>query len=361
MSIVYCLSVADIYTAKTMILPTQEDKGLMSAMIGQLGGLTNLMGGAVSGQTTTDLYVSMLKSEALQDPIIDRFKLMERYKKHYRSDTYRVLAKKAVVSAGKKDGIITLSIDDEDAKRAAEMANAYVEELGKLTVRLNITGAGQNRAFLEERLAAAKANLAKAEDNLKVFQARNKAVQVTAQAEATIKGVAELRAQLAAQEVQLATYRRQFTESSQEVKNLATSVGNLRGQIAKLEGTGATSSIPSVGSVPAIGQEYIRLMREFKTQETLVELLTKQYEMASLAEAKDFSPFQVIQKARVPEKKSKPHRAMIVFLAILAAFFASIVAAFILENIEQMSPRDKERWGEMRRFWKSAREDVPHK
>ena len=360
LSIAYCLSVADIYTAKTMILPTQEDKGLMSAMVGQLGGLANLVGGAVASQSTTDLYVSMLKSEALQDPIIDRFKLMERYKERYRSDTYRLLAKKTAVSAGKKDGIVTLSVDDEDPKRAADMADAYVEELGKLAVRLSVTGAGQNRAFLGERLTAARANLAKTEENLKVFQARNKAVQVTAQAEATIKGVAELRAQLAAQEVQLATYRRQFTESSQEVKNLATSVGNLRVQIAKLEGAGTASSIPSVGSVPAIGQEYVRLMREFKTQETLVDLLTKQYEMASLAEAKDFSPFQVIQKARVPEKKSKPHRAMIVFLAIWATFFASIVAAFVLENIEHMSPHDKERWGEMRRqfvFWKAAGEE----
>src|SRR5208337_839852 len=285
-SLIYSLTLPNIYTAKTLILPTQEDKGMMSAMMSQLGGLAILAGGAgvpLGGPTTTDLYVSMLKSEAVKDPIIDRFRLMEVYKNKYRTDAYKDLDKKVAVSAGKKDGIITITVDDKDPKRAAEMANTYVEELGKLAIRLTVTGAGQNRTFLEERLTKAKADLAKAEEDLKAFQTKNKAVQVTAQAEATIKGVAELRAQLAVQEVQLATYRRQFTESSQEVKNLTTSVSNLRGQIAKLEGGGGNSAIPSVGSVPTIGQEYVRIMREFKIQESLVELLTKQYEMARLS------------------------------------------------------------------------------
>jgi tyrosine-protein kinase Etk/Wzc len=224
------------------------------------------------------------------------------------------------------------------------MANAYVEELGNLAIRLNVTGAGQNRTFLEDRLGKAKADLAKAEDNLKAFQSRNKAVQVTAQAEATIKGIAEIKAQLAVQEVQLATYRRQFTESSQEVKNLATSVGNLRAQIAKLEGGGGNSAIPSVGSVPSIGQEYVRLMREFKIQESLVELLTKQYEMARLSEAKDVSPFQVILKAKVPERKSKPSRTKIVLIASFAALFFSLVLTFMIEKFNRMAEADKVRW-----------------
>lgn len=344
LSVVYSLFLPNIYTAKTMILPAQEDKGLASAMMAQLGGLASLAGASVGGATTADLYVSMLKSEAVKDPIIDRFKLMDAYDKKFRTDTYTTLDKNAAISAGKKDGIITITIDDKDPKRAAEMANSYVEELGKLAIRLNVTGAGQNRSFLEERLVKAKADLAKAEENLKAFQSKNKAVQVTAQAEASIKGVAELRAKLAAQEVQLATYRRQLTESSQEVKTLVTSVANLNGQIGKLEGVGGNSAIPSVGSVPALGQEYVRLMREFKIQESLVELLTKQYEMARLSEAKDISPLQVIQKARVPERKSKPSRSKMVLTATFAAFFMSVIMAFVLENLAQMADEDRARW-----------------
>ena len=343
-SLVYSLLLPNIYTAKTMVLPAQEDKGMMSAMMAQLGGLASIAGAAVGGPTTTDLYVSMLKSEAVKDPIIDRFRLMEVYKDKYRTDAYRSLDKKAVIVAGKKDGIITITVDDKDPKRAAGMADAYVEELGRLAIRLNVTRAGKNRSFLEERLGNAKADLAKAEENLKLFQSKNKAVQVNAQAEATIKGVAEMRAQLAVQEVQLATYRRQFTESSQEVKTQVTSVNNLKAQIARLEGTGGNSSIPSVGSVPAIGQEYIRLMREFKIQETLVELLTKQYEMAKLSEAKDVSPFQVLLKARVPEKKSKPSRSKIIIIVTALSLLGSCFLAFMLEHVRNLPESEKTRW-----------------
>lgn len=332
------------YTAKTMILPAQEDKGLMSAMLaGQVAGLAGLAGASVGVPTTAELYVSMLKSEAVKDPIIDQFKLMQVYDNNYRADTFKKLEKKVSVSAGKKDGIITITVDDEDPKRAAAMANAYVEELGKLAVRLNATGAGQNRAFLGERLASAKADLVKAEDDLKTFQARNKAVQVNSQTEATIKRIADLKAQLAISEVQLATYRRQLTESSQEVKGLKTAISNLNSQIAQLEGKGGSDALPSVGSVPAIGQEYVRLMREFKNQESLVELLTKQYEVARLTEAKDVSPFQVILKARVPEKKSRPLRSLIVLLTTLAGLLGSVFTVFVLDALHGLPDEEKKR------------------
>src|SRR6266498_4112311 len=230
-SILYSLTLPNIYTAKTMILPAQEDKGLGSAMMAQLGGLASLAGASVGGATTAELYVSMMKSEAIKDPIIDRFRLMQIYKSKYRTDVYNVLDKNPDISVGKKDGIISIAVDDKDPKCAADIANSYVEELSKFAIRLNVTGAGKNRSFLEERLAKARADLANAEENLKAFQSKNKAVQVTAQTEASIKGVADLRAKLALLEVQLATYRRQFTESSQEVKTLVTSIANLNAQI----------------------------------------------------------------------------------------------------------------------------------
>lgn len=174
------------------------------------------------------------------------------YKAKFRVDAYKALDNKALVTAGKKDGIISISVSDKDPKRAAEMANAYVEELGKLAAGLSMSGAGKNRLFLEERLATAKADLGRAGDELKNFQARNKMVNVTEQAKASIEGVAQLRGQLAVQEVQLAAMLRQFTDSSQEVKRARVTVGNLKAQIARLEGSGDNSSIPSVGSVPQL-------------------------------------------------------------------------------------------------------------
>ncbi|MBK5275246.1 MAG: lipopolysaccharide biosynthesis protein [Desulfuromonadales bacterium] len=343
------LLMPNIYTATTLILATEDDKGGMSSMMAQLGGLAGIAGGgALGGPSKTDLYVSMLKSETVRDPIIDRFKLLDVYKVKFRVDAYKTLNTKALISAGKKDGIITISVSDKDPKRAADMANGYVEELGKLAAGLNMSGAGKNRLFLEERLATAKADSVKAGDDLKAFQAKNKMLNVPEQAKASIEGIAQLRGQLAVQEVQLAAMQRQFTDASQEVKRARVAVDNLRGQIARLEGGGGNSSIPSVGSVPQLGQDYLRLMRDAKIQETMVELLTKQYEMARLSESKDLSPFQVLQKAKVPERKSKPTRAKTVILLTVTTFFFCLPLAFIKDSFDWMPNGDLERWKSLR-------------
>jgi len=316
-SVIYSLCLPNIYTAKAMLYPLQEDKSMTSALMGQLGGLVGLAGGALGGSTQTDLYITMLRCETIKDAIIDRFKLMNIYKAKYRSDAYMALEKNSSFLAGKKDGVIIISVDDKDPRRAADMANAYMDELGKLAVNVSTSSAGRNKAFFEERLTKAKSDLVRAEDSLRQYQAKNKTVDITQQAKASIEGIAKIKAELAVQEVKLATLRRQFTDSSQEVKTTSAMVSSLRGQIAGLEGNGRGSAIPSVSSIPALGQEYVRLMREFKIQEALVEGLTKQYEIAQLNEAKDIPSFQIIQKARVPDRKNRPKRTFIVLVMSL--------------------------------------------
>lgn len=326
------LMMPNIYTAKAMIIPSDDGNGAMSSLMSQLGGLAGLAGSAIGGKTTGDLYVTMLKSETVKNPIIDRFKLLDAYKAKYRADVYSALDNNVAISLGKKDGVITIAVDDKDPKRAADLANAYVEELGKLAVNLNMTGAGKNRTFLEKRIAEAKAELSRSEEALKNFQSKNMAISVTDQAQATIAGVAQLRAQLALKEVELGTLQRQFTDTSQEVKTAKSTVANLKNQIARLEGNSSgRSSIPAVGSVPLLGQEYLRLMRDFKIQEAVVEMLTKQFEVSKLSEVKDVTPFQVLQKAMVPEKRSAPLRRKLVLRSLFVSFFGAILIAFIIE------------------------------
>lgn len=337
----FSLTLSNIYTAKTMILPGDEDKGMMGAMLAQLGGLAGVAGGALGGTTKADLYVTILKSEAVKDQLIDRFKLMELFKVKYRSYAYKRLDAISKIAAGKKDGVITISVDNKDPKMAAALANGYVDELSRLAARLGMTGAGKNRVFLEKRLAEAKADLTKAEDDLKSFQARNKAISLPDQIKGTFDGLAQLRAQLALQEVQLGTLQRQFTDNSQEVKSAKAAVAQLRGQISTLEGKGGSSSTPNLGNMPQLGQEYLRLMREFKIQEAVLEILTKQYEMVKINELKDVSPIQVIQKANVPDRKSKPARSKIV---VKMAFFTGILLialAFLKEHNRQMQTEER--------------------
>jgi len=348
-SIIVSLLLPKIYSSTARIIPPQQDQGMVAALLGQAGGLANLAGGMLGSGTTGDLYVGMLKSEAVKDVIIDKFKLMNVYDEDYRLDTYETLDKATTIELGKKDGIISITVEDKDPVRAANMANAFADELSRLSVDLNITGAGQNRKFLEQRLVKAKSDLAKAEDKLKAYQSKNKAVNIGEQAKATIEGVAQLRAQLAIQEIQLASLRSYLTDENDEIKTVKSSIANLKSQIASLEGVSKGSSIPSVGSVPALGQEYMRLMRELKIQETIIEFVTNQYEMAKFNEAKDVSGVQVLQKARVPDKKLKPKRALLVLMATFVVFFFSILYAFFREYLFEMPKDDRERWRDLRK------------
>lgn len=348
-SVLYSLTLKNIYSATTRILPPQrESSGLMGMLMGASGGMGSLASDLLGKGSAAEMYISILNSEEISDRIIDRFKLMEVYKTKYRLDAYKRLDRKVEISSGKKDGIIVITVNDKDPKQAAAIANAYVDELSKLLVRLNFVDAGKNRGYLETRLIKARADLVAAEDALKAFQAKNKIVSAPEQAQASIGGIAQLQGQLAVQEVQLATLQRQFTENSQEVKTAKASIANLRGQIARLEGQGSGGAVPGVGTMPELGQQYLRLMREFKIQETIVELLTKQYEMAKLSEAKDVVNVQVIQAARVPDKKAKPKRSKIVLTVTFAAGFMAVLYAFIREAAARMSPEDRERWQKIR-------------
>ena len=344
LAVIASFFLTNIYSATAKILPPQQESGLLSSVMGQLGNLASFAGDVVGKGNKPEMYVELLSSEAVMDPIIDRFKLMEVYNQKYRQFTYKLVENHAKIVANKKSGIISITVDDKDPKRAAAIANAYVEELDKLLKSINTTGAGQNRQFLENRLAGARADLARAEEALKTFQAKNKSFNVTEQAKASIEGIAKLKAELAIQEVRLAGLQRRFSDTSQEVKSAKTATASLRSQIARLEESEGRSAIPSVGSFPEIGKDYVRLMREFKTQETLVELLTKQYEMAKLSEASTVPAIQVVQVAKVPDRKSKPSKSKMVIQVTLCVLILSTVLAFIMENVAQISPEEKKRW-----------------
>jgi capsule polysaccharide export protein KpsE/RkpR len=317
----------------------------VSALLDQLGGdsIADLLPGQGGG---AELYVGLLKTGAVRDEIIDRFNLLEEEDGLTREALYRQFDQTVSVAVGRKDGIISIAVEDRDPERAAEMANAFVVSLEGLVAKINSSSAGKNRAFLEDRLAEAQVALAESEEALKVFLTLNKAVDVVEQGKATIEAVGHLYAELGAQQVKLSTMRQSMTERNPEVRSVQGAIENLKRQIAAFEegeeDKGGT--IPAVGAMPTLGQEYVRLAREFKTREAIVELLTRQYEIARLGEVKTLSGIKLVQLAYVPEYKFKPRRTRIVLLATYTAFFVSILFVFVLARIEQLPPDGKERW-----------------
>jgi len=339
-SVAYSLTLPNIYSATAKILPPQKESGGgLSALLGQAGGLAGLATGGLGGGG--DLYLGILKSRSVGDAVIQRLDLTKVYRASTLEAARGSLNGAVKVQAG-KDGIISITAEDKDPKRSALLANTIVDELGKTTVRLNLSKAGTERAFLEKRLDLVRMDLKAAEDDLKSFSQRNKIVEVDSQAKASIEGIARLKAELASKEVQLAVVSSNQTEQSPEVKAIQTGIRRLKGELGALAGSGGGGEgIPSIGNVPGVGLEYSRKLRELKTQAAIFEQLTKQYEMAKLSEAKDSSSFQVLDEAVVPVNKSNPKRSLIVILTAITTFLVSLVIVFVQEYLAKMSNDDR--------------------
>jgi len=345
-ALIVALILPNVYSSTAKILPPQKDNGGgLTALLGQAGGglagLAGLASGSLSGGGG-ELYLGILKSRSVADAVIKRLDLMTVYEAKTLEAARKDLDGMVKVQAG-KDGIISITAEDKDPKRAALLANAFVDELGKVTIRLNLSKAGTERVFLEKRLELVKKDLKTAEEAVKSFAQANKIVQVDSQAKASIEGIARLKAELASKEVQLAVLSSNQTEQSPEVKAIHTGINRLKGELSAITGTqGSDDGIPSLGNVPRVGLEYVRKVRELKIQEAIFEQLTKQYEMAKLNEAKDSTSFQVLDEAVVPVKKARPARALIVILTAVGAFFVAIFLVLIQEYLSRLSEEDRE-------------------
>jgi uncharacterized protein involved in exopolysaccharide biosynthesis len=336
----YSLALKNIYTASAKILPPQKDSGGgLSSLLSQAGGLAALAGGMGGLGGSADLYLGVLKSRSVADAVIKRLNLQKEFKAKTIDDTRKKLESAVTFKAG-KDGIITIDADSKDPQKAAQLANTFVDELGRRSVELNLSKAGTERMFLEKRLEVVKQDLRNAENDMKSFQEKYKTFKADSQATVAIEGIARLKAEIITKETQLASLRNTMTDENSDVKTLQAGISRLKSQLGSMTGSGGSDVIPAVGNIPALGMEYVRKMRELKTQEAIFEQLTKQYEVAKINEAKDTSSLQVLDEAVVPLKKSKPKRSLIVILATVTAFFASIFIVFIQEYFSKLPPED---------------------
>ena len=339
------------FTATTTMLPPQQSSSA-SALLGSLGGLASLAGGgggAVSMlglKNPADLYIGLLQSETIADGLIDRFHLMQVYKTK-RMGAARKALKSATKILAEKSSLISISVKDHDPKRAAALANGYVEALHDLMSHLAVTEAGQRRMFFEQQLELEKNKLADAEVALEVTENKTGIIQPQGQAQAVIMTITQLRAQISASEVELSALRTSATDQNSQVIQLQSQIAALRAQLADFEKGHAGSAklagniLTPTSQVPAASLEYIRKMRDVRYHETLFELLARQYEMAKVDEAKQGQMIQVVDPALVPEKKSWPPRAL---LTLLAAILGAMLASFcvILQAAYRQKMQDPE-------------------
>ncbi|MDQ6640686.1 MAG: Wzz/FepE/Etk N-terminal domain-containing protein [Pseudomonadota bacterium] len=346
------------YTARaTFLAPgSQQQSGSAAALaaLGSLGGIT----GGLAAKTPDELYVALLKSDSVQRALSDRFDL----KAHYNVDTYEALRKALPgyvrISSDKKSGVIGVEVDDKDPQFAANLANAHEAEVTKLLGRLAVSEAQLRRVFFEKQLQDTKENLIKAEQSLQAVQEKSGVIVLDKQAEALITNAALLRAQISEREVELRVLRTSATEQNPAVMRLNSELRGLRSELARMESTqggapGSAVDMP-VGRIPEAAVGYVRARRELKLQETLLESMVRQYEVAKLDEAKEGSSLQQVDVALPPDRKSKPVRSLIILASTLAALVLAsswVVIARYSAEMRAKDPAASAAWGGLRRAW----------
>jgi tyrosine-protein kinase Etk/Wzc len=309
-----------IYTASAIIMPPVQQSSSLTALLGQLGSTSNLASSGVGIKNPTDLYIGILSSRTVSDELISQFGLQKVYGAQKLSDVRKILAS-ATHFDSSKYSLIQISVDDRDPKRAAALANAYVEKLQGQSSRLAVTEASQRRLFFERQVEAEKDHLAKAETALKKTQEQKGIYQVGSQVEAVIRSMAQMRAEISAREVSLQRLKAGATKQNPEVLRQEIELTAMRKQLKNLESSTAKKStgdpfLPTT-MVPSAGLEYTQRLREVKYRESLFEILAKQYELARIDEAKEAPLVQIVDHAIPPDRRSAPSRRLYVIVGVM--------------------------------------------
>lgn len=341
-------------TAQLMPPEGQSTTGLaaLSSQAGSTGALGGLAGEMLAGKNSGALFVGILASRTVEDRLIEQFDLRRLYHAGEMEDARSALAAHSRVVEDHKSGIIAITVADRDPRLAAAIAGAYVEQLNRLVEQVGTSSARRERIFLEERLRSVKHDLDAAAEKFSAFASTNTAIDIPAQSKAMLEAAATLEGQLIATEAELHGLEAVYTDQNVRVRALRARITEFKNQLGKMGGQAGISAAstnsgalpyPSIRQLPILGVTYADLYRQTKIQETVYELLTQQYELAKVEEAKEIPSVKVLDAAVVPTKKSFPPRGLFTIAGAALVFSAACAWIFIREAWQHIDPQDPEK------------------
>jgi capsule polysaccharide export protein KpsE/RkpR len=345
------------FTSTARLMPPDDDgatSGLAMAAAAMTGGSNSAIGGLASDlfglRSTSDLFVGILTSRTTQDKIIQQFNLRKVYWDRRIEDARKDLESRTNISVDRKSQIITVAVTDRSPRRAAAMAQTYIEELNQLVSELSTSSARRERIFLEGRLQAVSRNLEAAEKGFSQFASKNTAIDVPAQSKAMVESVATLEGQLIAAQSELEGLKQIYSDNNVRVRSVTARVAELRAELQKIGGesddtlnaSGQPSDFmfPSIRELPLLGVTYADLYRKMKVQEAIFETLTREYELAKVQEAKEIPTVKVLDPPNVPDEKSFPPRSLIIFLGTILSFSFAVLGVLGISSWNAIDRHD---------------------
>jgi uncharacterized protein involved in exopolysaccharide biosynthesis len=355
------------YTSTTQLMPpdSQSNSGMamMAAMAAKTGGDLGTVAGDLLGlKSSGALFIGVLRSQTSQDRLVQQFDLKKVYGTRLMIDARTRLDGNTAISEDRKSGIITISVTDHSPQQAAALASAYVDQLNSLVSELSTSSAHRERVFLEERLKVVKGDLDDASNQLAQFSSKNSTLDIQQEGKAMLDAAGTIAGQMIAAQSELEGLRQIYTDNNSRVRALNARVAELRKQLEKLGGGEAKNAdpattpsgqaadaapaqdgglpYPTIRNLPLLGAKYSDYYRRAKVQETVYELLTEQYELAKVQEAKETPSVKVLDPARIPERKSFPPRLEIMLLGTFLGSAVSVIWVLGSARWEKFDPKD---------------------
>jgi uncharacterized protein involved in exopolysaccharide biosynthesis len=317
------------YTSVAKLMPPDRQSpgiSMLAALTGKsspLGGMAGMAGDLLGANGSGATFIGILESRTVEQRLVERFDLKQVYWDRLDEDAQKDLAERTEVSEDRKSGIITISVTDRRRDRATALAQAYVDELNRLSAELSTSAAHRERVFLEERLKAVKIDLDQAAVDFSQFASKNAAIDIKEQGRAMVYAAAQLQGELIAAESQQKGLEAIYSSNNPRVVAIQARIVELRKQLDKLggsepgQGANADGSLyPSIRQLPILGVTYADLYRRTKIQEVVYETLTQQYELAKVQEAKETPSVKVLDAANLPQRRSFPPRMTIILLCM---------------------------------------------
>jgi uncharacterized protein involved in exopolysaccharide biosynthesis len=346
---VIAVFVPNRYSATTRLMPPESPgssgMAMISALVGKAGapGLSSLASDLLGGKTSGALYMEALRSRTVEDRLVNRFDLRRVYGVRYMEDARQYLEGNTSISEDRKSGVITISVSDRDRQRSAALAQAYVEDLNWLLSQVSTSSARRERIFIEQRLVTVKQDLHHASEEFSQFASQNTTLDVPSQTKAMVEAGADLQGNLMAAQSELEGLEQIYTPGNVRVRSLRARVDELRRQLGELAGAKPSATVgvtpetapadqvtgkqgaskssdmiyPSIRRLPLLAVRWAELYQQAKIQETVYQLLTQEYELAKIQEAKEIPTAKVMDEAAVPERKTFPPRIIFVILGPL--------------------------------------------
>jgi uncharacterized protein involved in exopolysaccharide biosynthesis len=338
------------YDSTTRLMPPENQSSsslmMMAALSGKAGGLGNIAGDLLGLKSTGALFTAILLTRTVQDRLVTQFDLEKVYGSRIRADARLRLQENTQIAEDLKSGIITIAVTDHNAKRAAELARAYVTELNTVVVELNTSSAHRERVFLEGRLVEVRRDLEIAEQNFSEFASKNTAINIEAQGKAMIEAAGTLEGQLIAAQTELESLKQVYAAGNVRVRATQARVDEIQRRLQDLRGHSETSmqsagpAYPSIRELPLLGVTYADLYRQTKVQEAVFETLTQQNELAKVQEAKETPSVKVIDPAEVAERRSYPPRLLITILGTCLSLAGAMTWIFLESNWREIDTQD---------------------